>query len=115
MVGHAKKARKRRTQTLAEKGQLAALYPWQSVLDSVFTFKPSKDVSVEITEQDGKWSMTANIGGKHYSGERSTLEEAYKACANLLFKHAKGYWLRMDARAVTAPWKETLPEVENVR
>ena len=110
-----KKARKRRTQTLAEKGQLAALYPWQSVLDSVFTFKPSKDVSVEIMEQDGKWAMTANISGKHYSGERPTLEEAYKACANLLFKHAKGHWLRMDARAVTAPWKETLPEVENVQ
>jgi hypothetical protein len=114
MVGHAKKARKRRTQTLAEKGQLASLYPWQNVLDS-YVFMPDDSCRVFITEQDGKWSMTANIGGKHYSGERSTLEEAYKACANLLFKHAKGYWLRMDARAVTAPWKETLPEVENVR
>ena len=110
-----KRPRKRLTQTLAEKGQLAALYPWQSVLDSVFTFKPSKDVSVEIMEQDGKWRMTADINGKHYVGVRTTLEEAYKACANLLFKHAKGHWLRMDARAVTAPWKETLPEVENVR
>ena len=106
-----KRPRKRLTQTLAEKGQLAALYPWQSVLDSVFTFKPSKDVSVEIMEQDGKWAMTANISGKHYSGERPTLEDAFKACANLLYKHAKDFWLRMDTRAVTAPWVDKLPEV----
>jgi len=110
-----KRPRKRRTQTLAEKGQLAALYPWQNVLDSVFTFRPSKDVSVEITEQDGKWDMIVNIKDKHYVGERVTLEDAFKACANLLYKHAKDFWLKMDTRAVTAPWVDKLPEVENVR
>ena len=109
-----KKARKRRTQTLAEKGQLAALYPWQEVLDS-YVFMPHESCRVFITEQNGKWNMTANISGKHYSGERPTLEDAFKACANLLYKHAKDFWLRMDTRAVTAPWKETLPGVENVR
>jgi len=71
MVGHAK-ARKRRVQTLAEKGQLAALYPWQEVLDS-YVFMPDDKCRVFITEQDGKWSMTANIDGKHYSGVRPTL------------------------------------------
>jgi len=109
-----KKARKRRTQTLAEKGQLAALYPWQNVLDS-YVFVPDDNCRVFITEQDGKWSMTANISGKHYSGERPTLEDAFKACANLLYKHAKDFWLRMDTRAVTAPWVDKLLEVENVR
>jgi len=93
MVGHAK-ARKRRVQTLAEKGQLAALYPWQEVLDS-YVFMPDDKCRVFITEQDGKWSMTANIDGKHYSGVRPTLEDAFKACANLLYKHAKDFWLRM--------------------
>jgi hypothetical protein len=109
-----KRPRKRRTQTLAEKGQLAALYPWQEVLDS-YVFMPDDSCRVFITEQDGKWSMTANISGKHYSGERPTLEDAFKACANLLYKHAKDFWLRMDTRAVTAPWVDKLPEVENVR
>ena len=105
-----KRPRKRRTQTLAEKGQLAALYPWQELLDS-YVFMPHESCRVFITEQDGRWSMTANISGKHYSGERPTLEEAAKACFGLLFKNAKDYWLRMDTSAVTAPWKEKLPEV----
>ena len=105
-----KRPRKRRTQTLTEKGQLAVLCPWRELLGS-YAFMPHESCRVFITEQNGKWSMTANISGKHYSGERATLEEAYKACANLLFKHAKDFWLRMDTRAVTAPWCEKLPEV----
>jgi hypothetical protein len=105
-----KRPRKRLTQTLAEKGQLAALYPWQNVLDS-YVFMPDDSCRVFITEQDSKWSMTANIGGKHYSGERSTLEDAAKACFKLLYDHAKEKWLHMDARALTDVWCHSLENV----
>ncbi len=110
-----KRPRKRRTQTLAEKGQLAALYPWQEVL-GMYSFNPHKDVSAVIVMTDSwRWEARVMIHGKRYVGVRSTLEDAFKACANLLYKHAKDFWLRMDTRAVTAPWVDKLPEVENVR
>jgi hypothetical protein len=107
-----KKARKRRTQTLAEKGVgEVKLYAWTSVLDKAFTFAPAPDVLATLVEQDDKWVMAVKLNGQKFHGERSTLEDAFKATANLIYKHARHYWLRMDARAVTAPWSHKLPEV----
>ena len=94
------KPRKRRTQTLAEKGQLATLYPWQELLDS-YIYAPDARVNANLQERDGKWIMQVVIDGKRYAGERPTLDAALKATANLIYKHAKEFWLRMDARVVT--------------
>jgi hypothetical protein len=105
------KPRKRLTQTRAERGtEPAVIYKWQEVLDS-FVFNPDEKVNVILAEDAGKWTMTAELMGKRYVGDRPTLEEAFKATANLIYKHTKEYWLRMDARPVTAPWAHTLPEV----
>jgi len=79
------------------------------VLDS-FVFNPVAEVNVILAADAGKWVMTVTIKGKRYVGERATLEEAFKATANLLFKHAKEVWLRMDARIVTGPWSNILSE-----
>ena len=104
--------RKRRAQTLAEQGTATAkLYPWTSMLDEVFTFAPSPEVWAQLSHEDGKWSMAVRIGKQNYSGERPTLEEAFRATADLLYKHAKEFWLCMDSQAVTAPWAGELPEV----
>ena len=59
-----KKPRKRRTQTLAEKGTGEKLYVWQSMLGKVFTYAPSPNVWATVTERDGKWIMTVNLNGK---------------------------------------------------
>ena len=96
-----KKPRKRRTQTLAEKSIGAKLYVWQSVLGKAFTYAPSPDVWATIIEQDGKWVMAVKLNGQKYVGERPTLEAAFKATCNLIYKHAREFWLGMDARTVT--------------
>jgi hypothetical protein len=107
-----KKPRKRLTQTLAWKGiGEVKMYAWTSLLDKAYTYAPVPEVWATLVEQDGKWLMTVKLKGQKYSGERPTLEAAFKATANLLFKHAKEYWLRMDARVVTAPWSHTLTAV----
>jgi hypothetical protein len=104
------KPRKRLTQTLAEKGRDVKLYPWTSLLGKAFTYAPSPEVWATIVEQNGKWVMTVKLHGQKYSGERPTLEAAFKATANLIYKHARPFWLRMDARAVTEPWAHEIPE-----
>lgn len=105
----ASKPHKRRTQAIAEKGVDAIRYVWQELLDS-YVFEPLPEVRAHLTEHDGSWEMRVVINGQKFHGERSTLEEAFKATANLLFKHAKDIWLRMDTRAVIAPWSTTVPE-----
>ena len=107
-----KKPRKRRYQTMAEKSiGPAEVYVWKSLLDKAFTFAPAPEVWATIAEQGGKWVMAVRFGIQKFHGERTTLEDAFKATANLIYKHARPFWLKMDSRAVTAPWKETLPEV----
>ncbi len=98
-----KKARKRRTQTLAEKSPAGTkLYPWGSTFDVYFKFEPSADVCATITKIDQKWLMAVRIVAQKYSGERLTLDAAFHAVNDLLYKHAREFWLRMDGRAVTA-------------
>lgn len=106
-----KRPRKRRTQTLAEKGVATELHPWTAMMGT-YLFRPDKSVSITLAERSGTWTMSAVIKGQRYSGERPTLEEAFKATANLLFKHAKDFWLRMDPRVVTEPWSHFLPEIK---
>ena len=104
-----KKPRKRRVQTLAEKGVGAVkLYEWTSLLGKAYMYAPAPDVWATLVEQDGKWVMSVKLKGQKYHGERPTLEAAFKATCNLIFKHAKHYWLRMDPRIVIAPWSHTL-------
>jgi hypothetical protein len=107
-----KQPRKRRTQTLADKGIGGpALYAWQTMLDS-YIFHPSDDCDVLLTERGGSWHMNVTINKQKWHGERATLEEAFKATANLLYMHAKDFWLKMDTRAVTAPWAHELAHLE---
>ncbi len=105
----ARPPRKRRTQTIAEKGtaQAPVLYCWEELLDS-YLFRPSETCSATLTERDGKWEMLLQVNGKRYVGSRPTLEEAFKATDRLIYKEAKEYWLRSDARAVLEQWKGTL-------
>jgi hypothetical protein len=101
------KPRKRRTQTLAEKGVGGTLHSWQALLDS-YVFAPTPEVMATLIERDGVWVMTVSANGKRYVGERLTLEDAFKATANLLYKQAKDVWLRMESSAVTESWAHTL-------
>lgn len=75
-----------------------------------YIFDPDETVRIEIFEESGKWKSRVVIEGQKYSAERPTLEEAYKATSDLLYKKAKKYWLRQDAKAVMDPWAHTLPE-----
>ena len=104
-----RKLRKRRTQTIAEKGTMQApvLYRWEMLLDS-YIFCPSETCSANLTERDGKWDMVVEVNGKRFVGSRPSLEEAFKATDHLIYKEAKEYWLRSDASIVLAPWKGTL-------
>ena len=92
------KPRKRREYAPKEETKL---YVWQAVFGKAFTFAPSPNVWATIIEQDGKWIMAVKLNGQKYSGERETLEAAFKATSNLIYKHARRYWLQMDARPVT--------------
>jgi hypothetical protein len=97
-----KKPRKRRTQTMAEKSTAGGkLFVWQGVMGKAFTYAPSPNVWATLVEQDGKWIMAVKLDGQKFHGERETLEAAFKATANLIYKHARPYWLQMDARGVT--------------
>lgn len=103
------KPRKRRTQTLAEKSAtLGAQFVWHSVLGRVFTYAPSLEVHATLTALDGKWVMAAKLNGQKFHGERSTLEDAFKATSNLIYKHARTFWLGMDARSVTKHFDDFL-------
>lgn len=99
------KPRKRRTQTMAE--TTGPTYAWTTLLDT-YKFHPADTVDVTLAEQAGEWHMRAVIDGRTYVGKRTTLEDAFKATAQLLYKQAKEFWLRMDTRVVTAPWSSTL-------
>jgi hypothetical protein len=89
---------------MAEKGtEPVVLYHWQELLDS-FVFAPAQNVNANLTEREGKWTMVVDIEGNHYVGNRPTLEEAFKATDQLIFKHARTYWLRSICRAVVSPW-----------
>ncbi len=104
-----KKPRKRRTQTLAEKSADGAkLYPWQSVFGKAFTYAPSPNVWATITEIEEKWIMAVKLNGQKYSGERPTLEAAFKATSNLIYKHAREYWLRMNSKVVIEHFSDFL-------
>jgi hypothetical protein len=91
------------------------LYSWVEVVTlgvTWYSFAP--DIHVEASLKPGPggtWEMALRAPtGQHYKGTRPTLEEAYKATSDLLYKVAKPYWLREESRVVMAPWAHTLPE-----
>jgi hypothetical protein len=95
---------------MAEKGSLHHTTVWRELLDS-YEFTPDDVVSARVYEWKSLWKSIVIIDGKEYTGEYPTLEEAFKATADLLYRHAKEFWLRMDTRVVTEPWAHTLPEI----
>lgn len=104
-----KRPRKRLTQTLAEKSTVGGtLYRWTSVLGKAYTYAPVPSVWAALVEKNGVWTMAVKLNGQKFHGERPTLEAAYKATANLIYKHAKEYWLRMDGRVVSANFADFL-------
>ena len=106
-----KKPRKSRYQTMAEKSVgPAEVFVWKSLLGKAFTYAPSPEVWATVVEQDGRWVMAVKLNGQKYHGERKTLEAAFKATTNLIYKHAREYWLKMDARTVTPHFADFLKE-----
>ena len=102
-----KKSRKRRTQTLAEKGEAVEQYKWEELL-ATYTFEPSDTCKATIMPLGEGWTMAVVIDGKRYLGNRPSLEEAFKATDQLIYQHARKYWLRMDASVVLESWKGDL-------
>ena len=108
-----KKIRKSRYQSMAEKSiGPAEVFVWTSLLGKAFSFAPSPEVWATVVEQDGKWVMAVKLNGQKFHGERPTLEAAFKATTNLIYKHKREYWLKMDARPVTPYFTDFLKEAE---
>ena len=111
-------ARNKKPSTKRRANRIAATpatsFVWQETFDGGYSFTPDATVQATLTPQGDKWLMLVLAGGKHYSGERACLEDAFKAIAHLLYKVARTYWLAMDARVVSEPWAHGLPEVTNV-
>jgi hypothetical protein len=59
---------------------------------------------------DGTWQMRIKFAKNPVarSGERPTLEEAFKASDRLLHKHLPHVWTVTDARAIISSWKGDL-------
>jgi len=106
------KPRKRRVQTLADKGAERTLLKWQEMFGS-YVFNPDENINVVLAKESGKWTMTALLFGKRYIGERPVLREAWDAVNNLLYKQAKEYWLRMDSHVVSKAFPDFLKEGEH--
>ena len=103
-----KKPRKRLTQTLADKSACSGpLCAWREILGT-YVYNPDPNVEAQLVEHGGAWAMNVVIGGQKYHGERPTLEEAFKATANLIYKHERRFWLNMDARVVTKDFEDFL-------
>jgi hypothetical protein len=97
------KPRKSRVQTLAEKGVASECYAWRRMLSS-YSFK-APNVDANIAQLGEGYTMAVVINGQRYLGNRPTLEAAFKATSDLIFKHAKKVWLKTDATVIMAPWK----------
>jgi hypothetical protein len=103
-----RKPRKRRVQTIAEKGAASERYAWKEMFGRYTLKAPAVDA--DIAKLGEGWTMVVVIGGQRFLGNRPTLEAAYKATSDLLFKHAKKIWLKEDATVIMAPWKGRLDE-----
>lgn len=103
-----KPRQKRRFQSLAEKAAKPELYKWTELLGS-YQFNPDEHVSASLTESEGTWDMILVVDGQRFVGKRPTLEDAFKALSDLMFKTAKKYWLKQDAHVVMLPWMMELP------
>lgn len=85
-------------------------YSWATTIDGGYTFNPVDAVLAVLTPTDGNWAMLVQAGGRRYTGQRATLEEAFKATDALLFREAKDFWTKSLCSVVLAPWAHTLPE-----
>lgn len=102
-----KKPRKPRAPKVATNDGVT--YAWKRMMGT-YVFNPVPGVSAKLEEAGTKWSMTVLINGHRFTGQRDTLEEAFKATDRLLFKHAKDYWLKSLCHEVLEPWVGTLEE-----
>jgi hypothetical protein len=95
-------------------GKPVPLYPWAQVVTlgvTWYSFTPDTHVEASIKPAAGQqWEMLLRAHGQRYKGTRPTLEDAYKALDDLMFKVAKPYWLKQDAHAVIMPWGYAVPE-----
>jgi hypothetical protein len=66
----------------------------------------------ELSSSGSEWSMLVLADGKRYVGKRESLELAFKAIADMLYKVRKSVWLRMSCQEVMAPWQSDLTEVK---
>lgn len=92
---------------MAEKGVEVKRYTWVQIMDC-FSFDPHPSVRVVLQKVKEKWTMQALLHGKRYVGERTGLREAFSAVNDLLFKHEKEFWLRMDSRVINDAFPDFL-------
>lgn len=74
------------------------LYHWQKVVGGFKIIWPGG--IVHLTIGDKKWMVKAKIEDTFYTGERATLELAFKTADALMWKHAKDIWLKTNASTV---------------
>jgi hypothetical protein len=79
---------------------------WKKVGNS-YVFK-GPDVFASLKPENNVWKMLIVIDKQRYTGERPTLEEAFKVTDKLIFQKAKQAWLNSDCKAVIAPWQGDL-------
>ena len=80
---------------------------WQVSGDG-YAFKPCETVQAMIMPDGTGWKMDGRIYGKHYTGTRGTLREAFIAMDRLLYEQAKDLWLKSKCTVVLQPWQGDL-------
>ena len=59
------------------------------------------------------WRMRVKADGKVFSGERETLEDAFKATDRLVYKHFPHVWTSTNCRVILDLWAGDLSTIEN--
>ena len=89
------------------------LYAWEKMKGEQaykLNIPPASRLQLWNPKYDGAvWKMHAELGGKKYTGERDTLEEAFRAVCGLLHKYHKDIFWRIDTHVVVDNWRGELP------
>lgn len=69
------------------------------------------NVSARLQPRGAVWEMLVVVSGQRYTGQRPTLEDAFKAADRLIYEKAKDVWLQSKCTAAIAPWVGTLEDL----
>ena len=90
----------------------ATTYTWAASDGGYELREPAGESIAELTDLGIGWLSLVYAGGERYVGNRESLEDVFKATADLLFKVRKEVWLKMECQTVMSPWQGDLMEVE---